>query len=468
MQSSNDHGPAADRSVAAAAPDQTGTDQTGTDQTGADRVPAGKHAGGYILLVPDKFKGSLTAPEVAAHLAAGIRRAWPGAAIVAAPVADGGDGTVDAAVAAGYRRVEATVRGPDDRPVTAAFAFRDETAVIEAAEACGLRRLPEGRRLPLTATSAGVGDLIAAALAMGARRIVLGIGGVATTDGGAGMVQALGGRLLDETGNDLGPGGAALRSLRTLRLPSPASEALPPAPGEALPPAAEALPPAPGEALPPAAGASAPLPLLGGIEVLVASDVDNPLLGPHGAAAIYGPQKGASPSGVAVLEQGLARWAEVAEEALGYPEAGRPRDAPGAGAAGGLGFAAIAFLGAAIRPGIELLLELTGFARKLRGARAVITGEGSLDAQTLHGKAPAGVARAAAAAAVPVIAVSGVRSLTTDQLRAAHFDAAYALSEIEPDARRCLADAGRLVEKTAEQLTRDHLAPSAAAGPGAP
>jgi glycerate kinase len=393
---------------------------------------------GHILLAPDKFKGSLTAPEVAAHLAAGIRRAWPGAGIVQAPVADGGDGTVDAAVAAGYRRVEATVRGPDSRPVTAAFAFRDGTAVIEAAEACGLRRLPEGRRLPLTATSAGVGGLIAAALGIGARRIVLGIGGVATTEGGAGMVQALGVRLLDEAGTDLGAGGAALRSLHRLRLPSP------------------------------------PLPLPDGIEVLVASDVDNPLLGPHGAAAVYAPQKGAKPADVAVLEQGLARWAEVAEEALGYRAAavmdvkkeaevprdafpGLPRDAPGAGAAGGLGFAAIAFLRAAIRPGIELLLELTGFTRALRGARVVVTGEGSLDAQTLHGKAPAGVARAAAAAGVPVIAVSGVRSLTAEQLRGAHFSAAYALSEIEPDPARCLADAGPLVEEIAERLTRDRL-----------
>jgi glycerate 2-kinase len=398
--------------------------------------------GGHILLAPDKFKGSLSAAQVAAHLAAGIRRACPDAPLALAPVADGGDGTVDAAVAAGYRRVEATVRGPGTEPVTASFAFRDRTAVIEAAEACGLRRLPAGRPLPLTATSAGVGELISAAAGMGARRIVLGIGGVATTDGGAGLAQALGGRLLDGSGNELGPGGAALRSVRTLHLPG------------------------------------TPLPVVDGVEVLVASDVDNPLLGPHGAAAVYAPQKGASPADVAVLEQGLSRWAEVAEKALGSGApavmdvkeegawAGRLRDAPGAGAAGGLGFAALAFLHAAIRPGIDLLLDLTGFARKLRGARLVITGEGSLDEQTLHGKAPAGVARAAAAAGVPVIAVSGVRSLTAGQLRAAHLSAAYALADIEPDARRCIAEAGPLVEKIAERLTRDRLVPPAAAGPG--
>lgn len=387
----------------------------------------------HILLAPDKFKGSLTAPEVAAHLAAGIRRAWPDAAITEAPVADGGDGTVDAAVAAGYQRVEATVRGPGTEHVTASFAFRDGTAVIEAAEACGLRRLPPGRRLPLTATSEGVGELIVTAVRMGARRIVLGIGGVATTDGGAGLVQALGVRLLDQEGNDLGPGGAALRAVRRVRLRR---------------------------------GGPAPLPLLDGIDVLVASDVDNPLLGPSGAAAVYAPQKGASRHEVTALEQGLARWADVAEEALGYG-AGLPRQAPGAGAAGGLGFAAIAFLGAAIRPGIDLLFELTGFTRKLRGALVVITGEGSLDAQTLRGKAPAGVARAAAAAGVPVIAVSGVSSLTVDQLRAAHFSAAYALSDIEPDTRRCLADAGRLVRETAERLARERLVPFAGAGSSA-
>ena len=400
------------------------------------RQPALKPERGHILLAPDKFKGSLTAPEVAAHLEAGIRRAWPDARIVAAPVADGGDGTVDAAVAAGYARVAATVRGPDATPVTAAFALLDGTAVIEAAEACGLRRLPAGRPLPLTATSAGVGDLIAAALGSGARRIVLGIGGVATTDGGAGMVQALGGRLLDENGNELGPGGAALRSLRTLQLPD--------APR----------------------GSRTPLPRLSGIEVLVASDVDNPLLGPDGAAAVYAPQKGASPADIAVLEQGLARWADVADEAVGYgaravrdvnEEAVRPREARGAGAAGGLGFAALTFLRASIRPGIVLLLDLSGFTQKLHGARAVITGEGSLDAQTLHGKAPAGVARAAAAAGVPVIAVSGVRSLSPAQLRAGHFAAAYALADIEPDEHRCFTDAGPLLEDIAERLTRDRL-----------
>ncbi len=189
------------------------------------------------------------------------------------------------------------------------------------------------------------------------------------------------------------------------------------------------------------------------VPVLLACDVDNPLLGPRGAAAVYAPQKGATPQGVAVLENGLTRWADVVEQRL----ARRYRDLPGAGAAGGLGFGALAFLGATMRPGIELLLERLGFARHLRGARLVITGEGSLDAQTLRGKAPAGVARAAAAAGVPVVAVAGVATLSKTELRRVGISAAYQLTHIQPDLRRCMSDAGSLVEKVAMLLARDWL-----------
>ena len=261
---------------------------------------------------------------------------------------------------------------------------RGGQAIIEAAQACGLARLPRREAATAGRDELGVGELIAAAAARGARRIVLGLGGVASTDGGAGMVQALGGRLLDQAGRELPPGGAALAALHRLDL--------------------------------------AGLPSLAGIEVLVAADVDNPLLGRHGAAAVYGPQKGASPDEVAILEAGLARWAGCSERALAglvprqaaqpgprpSRRVSRPRDEPGAGAAGGLGFAALAFLGARTRPGIELMLDLISFAGRAAGARLVITGEGSLDAQTLRGKAPAGVARAAASAgAGPVVAVAG-------------------------------------------------------------
>jgi glycerate kinase len=371
----------------------------------------------HVLIAPDKFKGTLSAAQVAAHVAAGLERACPGLRCVRVPVADGGDGTVDAAQAAGYRRVELGVRGPVGQPTTAAFAVREGTAIIESAQASGLSRLPGGVLAPLTASSRGVGELISAAVSMGAKRIVLGLGGVACTDGGAGLMTALGARLLDESGAELPPGGAALARLHRIDLSR--------------------------------------LRDLSGTEVIAATDVDNPLLGERGAAAVYGPQKGASAQDVTLLEDGLSRWADVAERTLGR----RVRDEPGAGAAGGLGFAALAFLGATTRPGIELLLDLLSFASHLRGARLVITGEGALDRQTLHGKAPAGVARATAAAApgVPVVAVAGICSLTPDQLRSAGISAAYALADIEPDLARCREQAGPLLENLAVNVARDWI-----------
>ena len=387
-------------------------------------------AAGHVVVAPDKFKGTLTAAQAAAHIAAGLTAARPGLAVEQVPVADGGEGTVAAAVAAGYQPVPLTVRGPTGQPVHAEYGWRDGTAVIEAAQACGLTRLPGGQPRPLTATSFGVGELITAALADGARRIVLGLGGVASSDGGAGLIEALGGRLLDAAGRELPPGGAALAGLHRLDLSGLAP--------------------------------------LRDTEVLIASDVDNPLLGEHGAAAVYGPQKGATPADVAALETGLARWADFAErpQASLAGRAGlarRPRDRRGAGAAGGLGFAAFAFLGARARPGIELVLELISFPARLAGARLVVTGEGSLDEQTLHGKAPAGVARAAAAARpdglprLPVVAVAGRCTLPPARLREAGLDAAYPLTGLEPDLARRLAGAGPLLERAARQIADDWL-----------
>ncbi len=370
-----------------------------------------------VVIASDKFKGTLTAAQVAAHVAAGLGRVCPGLTTVQVPVADGGDGTVDAAEAAGFRRLEIGVRGPTGRPVTASFALLDGTAVIESAQACGLTRLPGGVAAPLTATSRGVGELILAAVRMRAKRIVLGLGGVACTDGGAGLFTALGGRLLDSSGAELPPGGAALTRLDRVDVSR--------------------------------------LRDLSGTEVIAATDVDNPLLGPHGAAAVYAPQKGASAEDVTLLENGLARWADVAEQSLGFGQ----RDEPGAGAAGGLGFAVLAFLGATMRPGIELMLDLLSFESHLSGAQLVITGEGALDTQTLHGKAPAGVARAATAAApdLPVVAVAGVCSLTPAQLRSAGIARAYALADIEPDLARCREQAGPLLEDLAGRIARDWI-----------
>jgi glycerate 2-kinase len=370
-----------------------------------------------VLVAPDKFKGSLSATQVAARIASGLARAGFTGDAVRLPVADGGDGTVDAAIAAGYRRIDVDVHGPVGRAVTASFAMLDGTAVIEAAQACGLTLLPAGELAPLTATSRGVGELILAAARMRATRVLLGLGGVATTDGGAGLVQALGARLTDESGQELPAGGAGLSGLGKLDLSRMRD--------------------------------------LSGIEFLVASDVDNPLLGPSGAAAVYAPQKGASAADVPVLEAGLARWADVAEEAWGRSV----RDVAGAGAAGGLGFAALLFLGALLRPGISLLLDMLSFSEHLDGARLVITGEGALDEQTLRGKAPFGVARAAAAHCppVPVVAVAGVCTLSAAQLRAAGIAAAYALTDIEPDLTRSMAEAGPLVEELAGRIARDWL-----------
>jgi glycerate kinase len=259
--------------------------------------------------------------------------------------------------------------------------------------------------------------VVAAALAAGCHTVVLGIGGSASTDGGAGLLQALGARLSDTEGVELPRGGAALARLDRVDL-------------------------------------SGLHPALATTTVVVACDVDNPLLGPHGAAAVYGPQKGADPGDVAFLDAALARWADAVEAALGTAGA---RDVPGAGAAGGVGYAAMTVLGGQARSGIELVLDLVGFSDHLPGARLVVTGEGSIDEQTLHGKAPAGVAAVAVVAGIPVVTVSGRVTLPAEQLHAAGIEHAYALTDIEPDVRRCLAEPGPILNKLAEILARDWL-----------
>ncbi|MFP8884065.1 glycerate kinase [Streptomyces mangrovi] len=374
---------------------------------------------GRVLIAADKFKGSLTAAQVAEHTAAGIRRARPGTGVEALPVADGGDGTVDAAVAAGFALRQTAVTGPLGKAVTASYALRGDTAVVEMAQASGLQKMPEGVLAPLSATTYGTGELLLAALEAGARTVVLGVGGSATTDGGAGMLTALGARLLDAGGNPLQPGGGPLRHLATADL-------------------------------------SGLDPRLKDIEIVLASDVDNPLTGPHGAAAVYGPQKGAREADVEFLDSALAHYARVLETVLG-PRAARLARRPGAGAAGGVGYAALAALDASFRPGIEVLLDVLGFADALERADLVITGEGSLDAQTLRGKAPAGVAAAARRAGRPVVAVCGRLAIGEDELRAAGIEAAYALTDLEPDPAVCMAQAGPLLERAAERLAAERL-----------
>ncbi|HEY2792743.1 MAG TPA: glycerate kinase [Micromonosporaceae bacterium] len=358
----------------------------------------------HVLNAPDKFKGSLTATEVAEAVARGIRRVAPSIEVRISPVADGGEGTLDAALAVGFRRVEVRVSGPTGAPVVAAIAVRGPAAVVELAAASGLALLPGGRPAPLAASSRGTGELIRAALDAGCTDIVLGVGGSASTDGGAGMLEALGVRLL---GAQPSPGGAALTGLERIDRTGLDRR-------------------------------------LAGIRLTLASDVANPLLGPEGAARIYGPQKGASAADVEALERGLSRWAAVVA----------PEDAerPGAGAAGGVGFAALSVLGARFRSGADVVLDLIGFDEHLAGARLVVTGEGALDEQTAYGKAPAVVARRANAAGVPVVAVCGRSTLAPE---AAGFRRVYALSDLEPDPQRSMAHAAGLVEQVGSRIAAD-------------
>jgi glycerate 2-kinase len=366
-----------------------------------------------VVVAPDKFEGSLTADQAARAIEAGLLRARPDAQVVRLPVGDGGAGTLDALVAAGFERVAVPATGPTGQPVDAAIGVHHGTAFVEMAEASGLKRLPGGVRAPLEATTYGTGELIRAALDRGVDAVVLGIGGSATTDGGAGMAAALGVRLLDRAGAPIPPGGAALLRLAAI-------------------------------------DATGLDPRLRGVRVTVASDVDNPLVGPEGAAAVYGPQKGAGPDDVLLLESALRRYARVLADDLGVDLA----EVPGAGAAGGLGAGALAFLGAELKPGIDLVLDLLGFDRALDGADLVVTGEGKVDGQSLRGKAPFGVARAAAGRGVPVVAVGGVVEVAERELRAAGIEEAHALSELEPDRERSMAAAAPLLERLAERVGR--------------
>jgi len=324
-----------------------------------------------VLVAPDKFKGTMTAAEAAEAIAAGWRRGEPGAEILEIPMADGGEGTLDALVAGlGGKLRRASVSGPLGDPVEADYAVvrapGGPLGVVEMARASGLQLLSESRRDPKRATTRGTGELILAACRQGARRVLACIGGSATNDGGAGMAQALGVRLTDREGRDLRSGGAALLDLARIDM-------------SGLDPAVKRA------------------------EFVVATDVDNPLVGPQGASAVYGPQKGASPEDVALLDQALRHFAAIVHRDLGLDI----RDIPGAGAAGGLGGGLIALLGAKLRPGVEVVMEAVHLSERLAGADLAITGEGAFDEQSLHGKAPAGVLRTAADLGVPAVVLCG-------------------------------------------------------------
>ncbi|MFY0406129.1 glycerate kinase [Solicola sp. PLA-1-18] len=363
-----------------------------------------------VLLAPDKFKGSSTAPEVAAALGRGLRAARPDLVVDEVPVADGGDGTLDAAVAGGFTLVPTTAAGPTGEPVRTAYARRGDVAVVEMAAVCGLGLLPGGVPAPMTATSRGVGEVVRRAVDDGCRRVLVGIGGSASTDGGAGLLVGLGAVVRDGDGRPVPEGGDGLRDARVLDL--------------------SGLP----------AGFAE-------VELAVACDVDNPLLGPHGAAAVYGPQKGAVAEQVVALDHALGVWADVLARAVGTDH----RDGAGSGAAGGVGLALLA-LGADLSPGIDLVLDLVGFDDRLVGADLVVVGEGALDEQTLRGKAPAGVAARATAAGVPVVAVCGRRDLSDDDARRLGVVAVHALTDLEPDPDVCVRDAAALLERLAPRV----------------
>jgi len=358
-----------------------------------------------IVIAPDSFKESLSALEAATQIEAGFREVFPTWTYLKVPVADGGEGTVAALVAAtGGRVVGRTVTGPLGAPVEAFFGITGDgrTAIVEMAAASGLALVPQARRDPLAATSYGVGELLLAALDAGARKLIVGVGGSASNDGGAGMAQALGVRLLDAQGSalDAGVGGGALARLARI-------------------------------------DASGLDPRLRRCAIEVACDVDNPLTGPAGASAVFGPQKGATPTLVAQLDANLQHYATVIEADLGIALAALP----GGGAGGGMGAALVAFLGAQLRPGADIVAEALGLDALVADADLVITGEGRLDRQSVHGKTPLGVARIAKRHGKPVVAIAGGLGAGAELLHAHGIDAMFGAVQRACTLEQALAEA---------------------------
>lgn len=403
-----------------------------------------------VVIAPDSFKGSLSAMQVAACIETGFSEIFPDWTYIKVPVADGGEGTVETLVAAtGGRIVAQTVTGPLGDPVDAFFGVTGDglTAVIEMAAASGLTRLRPDEWNPMLTTTYGVGELIRAALDHGARHLIIGIGGSATNDGGAGMLQALGVRLLDSEGEDIGWGGGALATLDRI---DPSSID----------------------------------PRLAQSHIEIACDVDNPLVGPAGASSIFGPQKGATPVMIGALDANLRRYAACIETDLGV----NVTDLPGGGAAGGLGAAMVAFLGARLRPGAELVTTAVGLDSLIARADLVITGEGQIDGQTIRGKVPVGVARTAARHGKPVVAIGGSLGSGFQLVHDHGVDAAFSILSRCCTLEQALAQAAenvvtsarniaatirigtRLVEDSEAPATKvgDPALPAGTAGPAAP
>jgi glycerate kinase len=368
-----------------------------------------------VVVAPNAFKGTLTATVAARAMAAGVREAFPGAEVFEVPVADGGDGTVEALVDANHGEYRtARVEGPLGDPVDARFGLIDRrTAVVELATASGLALLDPARRDPRNATTYGFGQLLEAAREQGAREIIAGIGGSATNDGGAGMAQAVGYRLLDADGGEIPRGGAALARLARIE-----------------------------------AGRFSRWPQ----RLRVACDVDNPLVGPRGASHVYGPQKGADPATVRALDAALGHLAEIVARDLGVDA----ESLPGAGAAGGTGYGMVAFLGAELVPGAPLVVEAAGLDARLEGADLVITGEGRVDAQTAYGKAPGEVAKRAHRAGVPVLLLAGAKGEGWEALLEIGVDAVAGFSELGIARREALSDAEGMLRRATVVACRRH------------
>ena len=376
-----------------------------------------------IVVAPDSFKECLPAEAVADAMAGGVRAAAPGAEVVCVPMADGGEGTVRALVAATGGKVHvARATGPLGEPVQAELGMLGDgrTAVVEMAAASGLPLVPPDRRDPMAATTYGTGELILAALELGATRLVLGIGGSATVDGGAGMAEALGARFLDDARQPIPRGGGGLALLARIDL----------------------------------AGLD---PRLADLACDVACDVDNPLVGPRGAARVYGPQKGATPAMVEALDAGLARLADAVERDLGVAV----RDVPGAGAAGGLGAGLMAFLGARLRSGVELVIQAVGLEERLRGADLVLVGEGQMDAQSAYGKVPVGVSRLARGLGVPAVAVVGSLGEGYEAVHDEGIAACFSILDRAMGLEEAFRRAEKLLARAAEEAVRLFIAGSA-------
>ncbi len=378
-----------------------------------------KPASPRIVIAPDSFKESCSAHEVAAAIAAGVQQAIPTADCIRIPIADGGEGTIDAILeATPGQRQQARVTRADGTLAEAHWALlANGAAVIELASAAGLEQIPVAQRDPLRATTYGVGELVRAALDAGARRIILCLGGSATNDAGAGMLQALGLRLLNAEGKEIGRGGAALAELASIDSTTFDSRVFE-------------------------------------VEFEVAADVTNPLCGPQGASAVFGPQKGASLAAVQQLDVALQRFAEICQQTLGQDFSHHP----GAGAAGGTGFAALAFLGAQMRPGFELVAELTQLERHIRHADLVFAAEGRFDGQTSAGKAPAGVIRMAHQAGVPVVALCGALGEGYESMYAHGLTAAFSISAGPSSLQEAYAQTATRLTATARDAVRLYFA----------